>query len=185
MKALTGVTAAALLMILAAGTCLAQTEIPKMLGSLDVYGIKKLQITSSATGYSMMLLATFTNANAEAVRLRNGDFEVTFDKPEGGEIRIGQTRLTDQVVPGKTGDRPGQSDVTLNVSVGPQSQTTMEKILDAINIIGNPSVPLRIGIKGRAEVGLQLPRGWIYEQGKKFEVDLGFTPAIQREFLLK
>lgn len=179
------IAAAALFVIFAVGTCMAQGDVPKMVGNLDVYGIKKMAITSGPSGYSMMLQSTFTNANAEALKLRNGDFEVVFDRPKGGTILLGQTRIAEQIVPGKAADRPGQADGTLNVAVGPNSQATVDKLIEVINIISDPAAPLRISIRGKAEVGLQLPRGWVFEQGRRFEVDLVFTPALQREFLLK
>lgn len=171
--------------VLVAGTCMAQTDIAKMMGNLDVYGIKKLQVMSNPNDYSMSLVATVTNANSEALRLRSGECEVIFDKKKGGALLLGRTRIIDQILPGKAGDQAGQADMSLLISVGPQSPSTVDKLFEVVNIIGDPDANLRITIRGKAEVGMQLPRGWVYEQGKKLEVELVFTPAIQREFILK
>jgi hypothetical protein len=171
--------------IMFVGTCMAQTEIPKIVGNLDVYGIKKIQIKSGPNGYIMTLLATFTNANAEALRLRNGEFDVHFIGPKEKPIILGQTKVVDAIIPAQASQRPGQKDVVLDVMVGPHSQATVDKLFEIINMIGDPAVSLRIDIKGKSEVGMQMPRGWVYEQGKKFEVDMSFVPAVQREFVLK
>jgi len=163
----------------AVGRCTAQTEVPKIAGNLDIMNIKSMQIFTNA-GYVLILKATFTNKNPEALRLRNGEFDVTFDKPDGGKIDVGPTKIVDQTVPGN-----GSALVTLSVAVGPQSPETFNKLIQVVNIVGNPANTPHIGIQGRSEVGMQLPRGWVYEQGRKFEVDLSFTPAIQREVLFK
>jgi hypothetical protein len=67
-----------LLVILAAGTCMAQVDVPKTLGNLDAYGIKMFRINSNARDFTMDLVVTTTNANAEAIKLRTGDFDVIF-----------------------------------------------------------------------------------------------------------
>jgi hypothetical protein len=177
--------AAALFLILATGTCLAQVDMPKTLGNLDVYGIKEFKITSNARDYSMDLIATTTNANSEALKLRKGQFDVIFEGQDGRPLLLGGTSVEEHIMPGKAGKEPGQSDLSMTIGLGPQSQATVQKILQIINIIGNPGANLKISIRGKSEVGMQLPRGWVYEQGKRMEIELVFTPSMQREWVLK
>jgi hypothetical protein len=164
-----------LLVILAAGT----------LGNLDAYGIKMFRINSNARDFTMDLVVTTTNANAEAIKLRTGDFDVIFQGQAGRPILLGKTSVSEHIMPGKTGNQPGQSDLAMTVQIGPQNPANFQKILDAVNVIGNPKSDLIIIIRGKAEVGMKLPRGWVYEQGKRFEVELEWTPALQREWVLK
>ncbi len=176
---------ATLFFIFSAAICMAQSDPSKTLGNLDLNAIKKLRILTGAKDYTMSLTTSIINKNAETLRLRNGEFEVTFDRQGGGKMLVGHTRVADQVVPGKSGETPGQADMPLSVLVGPLAQPTVDRLMEAINIIGDPAAPLRITVKGTAEVGMQLPRGWVYEQGRRFEVELVFTPAFQRDFVLK
>jgi hypothetical protein len=174
-----------LFVLLMSGTCLAQVDVQKTLSNLDVSAIKKMQVVQTSTDYTLDVVLILTNAKAEALRFRNGQAEVSFDRPNKEPMIIGQTVLSDQIAPGKKGDQSGTAVLELSIYMGPKDHDTMAKLIEVFNIVGDPVRPLKMSIQGKSEVGLQLPRGWFFEQGKKFEVELAFTPAIQREILLK
>lgn len=184
------ITAVILFLMLATGVCMAQVDVPKTLGNVDVYGIKKFEIKSTVDehnerDFTLYLAATTTNANPESLKLRNGEFEVIFQGQDGRPLLLGRTKVAEHVMSGKTGNQAGRDEMGMNVRLGPRDQETVQKILEIINIIGNPDAVVRILIRGKAEVGMKLPRGWVYEQGKKFEIELVFTPEKQRDWVLK
>jgi hypothetical protein len=119
------------------------------------------------------------------LRIRNGEFDVSFDRGTLPPLVLGKTIVADQIVPAKKGDQAGAAAMELTIFLGPRSEETMDRLLTVYNIIGDPISNLKMVVKGKAEVGLQLPRGWVFEPGRKFEVELVFTPAVQREILLK
>ena len=175
-----------LFLLFAAGTCLAQIDIQKTLANLDIVAVKKMQVEKSAQGYTLRLITILSNTNAESLRLRNGEFELSFDRgPNLTPIVLGRTTVASQDFPGKKGDQGGTGSMELVVTVGPRNEETLDRVLAMYNIVGDPAALLQIIVKGRAEVGLQLPRGWVFEQGKKVELELNFTPQVQREVVLK
>jgi hypothetical protein len=165
--------------------CMAQADVQKTLGNLDISAIKNMQMVKGSDGYFLKLTVILTNQNAEALRLRNGDFELTFDRAKGGLLDLGKTSVADTIVPGKKSAGPGTADMLLDVAVGPKNEQTVDRLTEMFNLIGDPVANLRMVVKGRSEVGLQLPRGWFFEQGKKLEVELVWTPEIKREIVLK
>jgi hypothetical protein len=171
---------------LSTGICLAQIDTQKTLGNLDITAIQKMQVEKSGTGFTLRVVTILSNDNAESLRLRNGEFEVSFDRgPKLPPIVIGRTALTSQDFPGKKGDQGGTGAMELVVAVGPNNPETLDRILAMYNIVGDPESNLKMVVKGRAEVGLQLPRGWVFEQGRKVELELNFSPQVQRIILLK
>ena len=178
-------TLVAAFILVTAAVSMAQADVQQTVSNLDISAIKKMQIRWDARGYTMDVQVNLTNANAGALRLRNGEFEVTMEGSKKGPIDLGSTSLKDQIVRGKVGEQPGNELMALSVFMGPPGQATVDKLIDVFNLFGDPVLNLKMVIRGKSEVGLQLPKGWVYEQGKKYEVELTFTPAFQREFVLK
>ena len=171
---------------LASGICLAQIDTQKTLSNLDITAIQKMQVEKTVTGYTLRVITILSNENAESLRLRNGEFEVSFDRgPKLTPIVLGRTAVASQDFPGKKGDKDGTGAMELVVAVGPKNDETLDRILAMYNIVGDPDSNLKMVVKGKAEIGLQLPRGWVFEQGRKVELELNFSPQVQRIILLK
>jgi len=173
-----------LFVLLAAGACLAQGEYQKALGNLTISAIKKMQVMRDPTACRMEVVAIVSNENAESMKLRNGSFEVSFHRP-GGSITLGTAQIREQEVYGKNAPQQGTTVMNLNVYVGPNNDESVNRLIAVFNIVGNPDARLEMIVKGLSEVGLQLPKGWVFARDLKAEVELRFTPAIQREILLK
>ncbi len=185
MKGIRQLTLVMLLSVLAVGTCMAQAEVQETLGNLDISAIKSMQMTKGLDTYQLKVTVIMTNQNPEALRLRNGNFELTFDRAKDGMLNLGPTSIADKIIPGKNISGPGTTEMVLNVTVGPKNEQTVDRMVEMFNLIGNPASSLKMVVKGKSEVGLQLPRGWFFEEGKKLEVELVWTPEIQRVILLK
>jgi hypothetical protein len=171
---------------LTTGICLAQIDTQKTLGNLDISAIQKMQVEKTATGFTLRVITILSNENAESLRIRNGEFEVSFDRgPKLAPIVLGRTTVGSQDFPGKKGNQGGTGTMILVIEVGPRNDETLDRILAMYNIIGDPDSTLKMVVKGKAEVGLELPRGWVFEQGRRVELELNFSPQVQRIILLK
>ena len=71
------------------------------------------------------------------------------------------------------------------VYAGPNTESTFLRLMRIMNLIGDPNSRFKMLVNGTSEMGLKLPRGWVFEPGRKFEVDFEFTPAYERKVLFK
>jgi hypothetical protein len=176
-------------LVVVAGTCLAQIDTQKIISSVDVAAIKKIQVEKGLQGYAMRVTIVLSNENAEALRFRNAEFELSFERGKNEKgvqlppIVLGRASVADQTILGKKDG--GASAMELDVLVGPKTEETIDRLTAVYNIIGDPIAMVKMIVKGKAEVGLQLPKGWIFEQGRRLELELIFTPQVQREILMK
>jgi hypothetical protein len=181
-------------------TTLAATDLD-MLSKVDVLAIKKAQVVETTNSYFIDLDLLLQNKNTDAVKLRNGDFATTLEtveKPkevkgkakeeqeDPKEIRIpvGRAAVDEIEMPGSA-TNAGKTNKTVRVLVGDKTDDTRHTVLQLMNVLGDPTAPMTLALQGAAEVGLKLPRGWVFEHGKSYEVDLRFVPAFAREALLQ
>jgi hypothetical protein len=187
-----------------AGTCVRAEIDPAKLGKIDIVSINKMVISKVVEAgnvvYKLNVDLTLQNGNVEAVKLRNGKFQtqaiaqVPKESKEGKEAKeyetvtldIGEGDLAELVLPG-TGDKkaPRTTEAQISVTVGPMGDTTVEKMIKLWNVVGNPESLVSLGLKGTSEVGYELPRGWVIEPGRRYEVDLKFEPKLQRRVLFQ
>lgn len=101
-------------------------------------------------------------------------------------IDLGITSFEEVEIPGATKkDGPGTATTVSKVDLGPSKEVaTMARLVRLSSLLGNPQTRLAMLLKGTAEIGVRLPNGWVFEHGKKYEVDLRFTPSVERKVLL-
>jgi hypothetical protein len=157
------------------------------LGNIDMVSINKMQVTETENAYVLEVEITFQNKNPDAVKLRNGVFQTLIETKEKGQdakIDIGNTTMDEVEVPGAANKKtPGTVTKQTRVMLGPKNDATVAKLLRLWNVMGNPAAPMVMVLKGTAEVGVKLPKGWVFEQGNTYEMELRFLPTVQRKVL--
>ena len=73
----------------------------------------------------------------------------------------------------------------IRFQLGPNNEETRARLVQLINVLGDPAAPMALQLQGEAEVGLKHPNGWIFERNGGYEVDLRFVPTIQRRVLFQ
>jgi len=157
------------------------------LGKIDMVSINKMQVVETENAYVLEVEITFQNKNPDAVKLRNGVFQTLIETNEKGKdvkIDVGNTTVDEVDIAGATNKKtPGTATKQTRVMLGPKDNATMAKLLRLWNVMGNPAAPMVMVLKGTAEIGVKLPKGWVFEQGKTYEVELRFLPTVQRKVL--
>jgi hypothetical protein len=146
-----------------------------------------MQVTEVDDTYLVEVELTFQNKNPDAVKLRNATFESVVESKEKGRetcIDIGSGLVDELEIPGASNKRtPGSKVKSVTIKVGPKNSETTAKVIRLWNVLGNPAASMTMVLKGKAEIGVHLPKGWIFEQGKSYEVELRFVPTVQRKVL--
>ena len=186
----------------ATSTIQAATDLDLM-SKVDVLAIKKAQVVKTNDSYFLDLELLLQNKNPDAIKLRNGDFTTVLEtkekskelkgkakeeqeEPKEIKIPVGRAAVDEIEIPGTgNGNSAGQANKPVRVSVGDNSDATRDTILQLMNVLGDPAAPMTLALQGAAEVGLKLPRGWVFEHGKSYDVDLRFVPTIMREALIR
>jgi len=79
--------------------------------------------------------------------------------------------------------QPSTFDTNLDLLVGHNEDSeTSERLIQIMNIFGDPSNIYTLTLVGDGEVGVKLANGWV---SQKVKVEYGFNPTIQREVLLE
>ncbi len=159
-------------------------NLQEIVNNVDIPYVNKLQVIREPTGYFMRVTVTLQNKNEFKLKFRDAKFKVRFEGAGAG-VRAGTTEVDSQEVRGRVGDMPGKDEMVLNVYAGPNNSETLGRLLAIVNIIGNPDVKPRMYVEGTSELGLELTRGWVFEEGKRFDVQLRFEPQFQRDVFLK
>jgi hypothetical protein len=74
-------------------------------------------------------------------------------------------------------------DTNLDILVGSNEDSeTNQRLIQIMNIFGDPSNVYTLTLVGDGEVGVKLANGWV---SQKIKVEYGFNPAIQREVLIE
>lgn len=160
------------------------------LGRIDVASIQNPRVESSDAGYVLKLEVMLRNGNPEAIKLRNAVFMVSIDSQKGtvlSHLNIGTARICELVVPGilNQNDVRGVAAVEIKIEAGPKNETTSTRLFEILNLLADSDGAKSITLQGTSEIGLQLPRGWAFEVGKRYEVDLGYEPKVSRSLALK
>lgn len=157
------------------------------IGKLDMVSINKMQMRESDSAYILDVEVTFENKGQDALKLRNGVFQTSIDtkeKDQDVKLDLGGTTVDEIVIPGaKTRKTPGTVTKMVSITMGPKDSATIAKLFRLWNVLGNPSAAMVMVLKGTAEIGVQIPKGWAFEQGKSYEVELHFLPTVQRKVL--
>jgi len=176
--------AAAALIGAAATLTAADTE---TMGKIDMVSLNKVQVIETETAYLLEVAITFQNKNPDAVKLRNGSFRGTIEtkaKKDDVTIDIGDATMDELEIPGAANRKSTGSAVKeVTIMLGPKDSETTAKMVRLWNVLGDPSAPMTLVLKGTAEVGVKLPKGWVFEQGKSYELELRFVPTVQRRVL--
>lgn len=197
MKTMQHITLTAIaLSTLAAGSALAASDLAAM-SNVNLAAVKKVQIVDTNDTYYVDLELKFTNKNADPFKLRHGQFTLTLesvekpkDKKEAEEpkpftVPVGEGLVSSLEIPGASANGAGTTNQTLRVCVGRKCDATSATVMRLMNVLADPDAPRTLALEGSAEVGIKLPRGWLFEAGKRYEVDLRFVPAIQPEFAMQ
>lgn len=106
-------------------------------------------------------------------------------QPKIEKVELGSAQIDDFELPGSNGDKvPGTANQVVTVYLGPtQDEETTAKALRILNSLGSPVNTITFRLQGISEIGLKVSHGWVFERGKRYELDLRFTPTIQRRVL--
>jgi len=170
---------------------LAQADVDK-LGKVSLAAVNWLQVITTNDLYVAHVEITFQNHNTNALKLRHGNFQTRIG-PESKPVEAGQASLPELEIPGaKIGKGRAAPPITagtvakrIEVILGPKNDQTVEKIVRLLNVIGDTTRDVVMGLKGTTEVGIQVADGWVFKQGDAYEVELKFKPSIKREVLFK
>lgn len=177
------------------------------MSKLDLLAIKKVHIGQTNSEYYLEVELTFENRNADPVKLRNGSFATVLEskekrqkpeaksdaKPKSSEeeledirIDIGHAAIDQLEIPGAAGEKTaGTAGKLISIKLGPSQTSTTDKMVRLWNVLGDPSAPMTLVLTGTAEVGLKLPRGWVFEKDKAYDLELRFAPAVKRTVLMQ
>jgi hypothetical protein len=176
-------TAAALL---CATSCLAASDVDSV-SKISIASVNKVQVIETDSEYLLQVDIAFENKNPEAIKLRNAKFHSIIEskgKSTDLTIDIGDTTIDELEIPGAANKKtPGQVVKTVTITLGSKNQDSVSKMIKLWNILGNPTAPMTLVLKGSSEFGTKLPNGWVFEQGKTYEVELRFVPTVQRRVL--
>lgn len=180
--------------VLALASAQAQVSTAKI-GKMEIVSINKMIIETVGDEYFLHVGLTFQNRNPEAVKLRKGVFQTralgkrwgqTAKEAEVRTLEIGKGVLEELELPGTANKTAkGLTTAEVVIDLGPKTEATVEKMISLWNLVGNAEEQLGLLFVGSAEIGQELANGWVFEQGKKIEVELTFEPKVQRRVLLQ
>jgi hypothetical protein len=166
-------------------------DLTSKLANVSIVSVDRMSLTNTGPAYALAVDITFQNLNAESFKFRSADLAATLrsEHPEGTnivtvQVGLGNSHLNDLVLPAGSAAHPGTVMATAYVELGPTGDPTNAKLLQLFNAVSDPTNSVSLLLHGSSELGLKLPHGWMFEQGKRFEVDLSFMPTIQRSVLL-
>jgi hypothetical protein len=163
-------------------------DLPAKLGNVSIVSLDRMSLTNNGSDYLVAVDITFQNLNAEPLRFRNADLDVTLQtvRPNGTNelVNLGLSHIGAVALPSGSTNAPGTVSTTANIMVGPASDATNMKLVQLFNAVGDPGNKVSLLLKGASALDLKLPNGWVGETDKRFEVDLTFKPTLQRNVLL-
>ncbi len=165
----------------------AAQDLTAKLGNVSLVSVDRMSLTNNGSAYWVAVDITFQNLNADPLRFRNADLEVSISsvRPDGTseQIDLGPSHLDKVVVPGGTTNAPGTVIATANILMGPTNDATTARLVQLFNGVGDPGNKVSLLLKGASALDLKHPAGWIGD-GNRLQVDLTFTPTLQRNVLL-
>ena len=158
------------------------------LGNVTIVSVDRMSLTNNGSDYVVAVDITFQNLNADPLRFRNADLNVTLKtvRADGASelVDLGLSHLGAVVLPSGSTNAPGTVTTTANIVMGSASDATNLKLVQLFNAVGDPGNKMALLLKGASALDLKLPNGWVGEADKRFEVDLAFKPTLQRNVLL-
>ncbi len=166
----------------------AAQDLPTKLGNVSLVSVDRMSLTNNGTDYQVAVDITFQNLNAEPLRFRNADLDISLKtiRPDGTSetVDLGPSHLAEVAVPSGSTNAPGSVIATANILMGPTTEATGVRLVQLFNALGDPGNKVSLLLKGASALDLKLPNGWLGEENKRFEVDLTFKPTLQRNVLL-
>jgi hypothetical protein len=155
-------------------------DLTTKLGSISVVSIDRMSLTNNGSAYMVVVEITFKNQNADPIRFRNANFDVSLNSlhPDGTNelVHLGPSKLAEVVLP------IGSTNATFNIQMGPTNDGTTARLLQLFNAVGDPSNKVSLLLQGSSALDLKNLYGWIGDD-KLWHVDLTFNPNIQRPVL--
>jgi hypothetical protein len=173
--------------------------------------IKSIQYNRRNNSFEAEVQIIFENSSDRNIRIRNGNFAVGVKRTKASplwpvppetvpvEEELGKGTIEQVVLPaagGKAnstespaagalseGKNISQTKVTMRITLGRESEPTLERLMRVNNILGDPDSGLRMTLRGEAEFGAQTPNGWISH--KNVSVELEFKPRVTNEVLIE
>jgi hypothetical protein len=158
------------------------------LGNVSIVSVDRMVLTNTGSAYQVAVDITFQNQNADPLRFRNADLEVSLKTAHSDGtselVDLGPSHIAEVVLPGGSAATPGAVTSTATVMLGSTNDATYAKLVQLFNAVGDPTNKPSLLLSGSSELNLKLPNGWVGQLGQRFQVDLTFTPTLQRKVLL-
>ena len=160
------------------------------LGRIELASVQRPEVVTAGGKYLLRIDVTFRNRNVESLKLRNATFRLAAcpgQSEAAARLDVGKGWVSELILPG-TGAKPGASGVAavqLTIEVGPKTEETSDRLFELLNLLAKPDAAALVNLRCTSEVGLELPRGWAYEVGKIYEVEMGLEPQVGHVVPLK
>ena len=173
--------------------------------------IKSIQYQRRNSSFEAEVQIIFENSSDRAIRIRNGNFIVGVKRTKASSLwpvppetvpleeELGKGTIENIVLPaagGKAnttespaagalsdGKNVSQTKVIMRITLGRESEPTLERLMRVNNIMGDPDSGLRMTLRGEAEFGAQTANGWISH--RNVAVELEFKPRVTNEVLIE
>jgi len=173
--------------------------------------IKSIQYHRRDGSFEAEVQIIFENSSDRDIRIRNGLFKVGVKRTKASplwpvppetipvEEELGSGTIDEVILPaagGKSnsnqspaagplndGRNVSRTKVAMRITLGRESEPTLERLMRCNNILGDPDSGLRMTLKGEAEFGAATPNGWISH--KNVAVELEFKPRVTNEVLIE
>jgi hypothetical protein len=160
--------------------CVGQ-DVRVMVNNLDLAELRYLQVEERGAEYILKMEISVENKNEYNLKLQDAKFTVSFDQAGWGDIKLGNATVVSQEIPKAT-----SSQMTLEMVAGAKNDETVRRLFKIFNMANSHAVnPLKMYLKGDSEVGLGLQRGYVFEPGRRFQVELTYNPAVNRSFIMR
>ena len=199
-----------LITLIASSTALAQGGVD-LVEKVRFSAIKSIQYHRRNNSFEAEVQIIFENSSDRNIRIRNGNFTVGVKRTKASSLwpvppetvpveeELGKGTIEQVVLPaagGKAnstespaagpladGKNVSQTKVIMRITLGRESEPTLERLMRVNNILGDPDSGLRMTLRGEAEFGAQTPNGWISH--KNVSVELEFKPRVTNEVLIE
>lgn len=158
--------------------------------NIELRGIRSMQFLETRDELVTNFVVIFANSNKNDIRLDNAKFDVTMTgiipgvPPRIIKVNVGAGNLNDTVIPAASDSSSGGTkDVMISISMGRQTEATKNKLLDMLNLLGDPQIKKTLTLRGESDFSIAVPRGWITQ--KRIGVDLTYTPKLMNSVLLE
>lgn len=154
---------------------------------IEIAGIKSIQIFKNSKNENYLeIQALIRNSSGGKVKFKENNFDLYLgkrnDKSEKTLKRVGKARPNEKIFSNMV-DKNQVESWKLVVNLGSNEGIVLSTLTEILNIIGNPDNVVQIGIKGKTKAWRQVNNGWV--SPGLLEVDLGYSPKLQKEVLFE